>query len=71
MKYAVLISVILVFSSAGCTKRQGSDLRHGTLSVLVTESHLPLVQQVASDYQSIYPEVVTSVAGSTTRGAIV
>jgi phosphate transport system substrate-binding protein len=71
MKYTVLISVILVLSMAGCTKRQGSDLRHGTLSVLVTESHLPLVQQLASDYQSIYPEVVTSVAGSTTRGAIV
>ena len=71
MKYTVLISVIFVLSIAGCTKRQGSDLRHGTLSVLVTESHLPLVQQVASDYQSIYPEVVTSVAGSTTRGAVV
>jgi phosphate transport system substrate-binding protein len=71
MKYTVLISVIVVLSIAGCTKRQGSDLRHGTLSVLVTESHLPLVQQLTSDYQSIYPEVVTSVSGSTTRGAIV
>lgn len=71
MKSSVLISVILVFSILGCTKRQGSDLRHGTLTVLVTESHLPLVQQVASDYQSIYPEVVMSVAGSSTRGAIV
>jgi phosphate transport system substrate-binding protein len=71
MKPTVLISVILVLSIAGCTKRQGSDLRHGTLSVLVTESYLPLVQQLASDYQSIYPEVITSVAGSSTRGAIV
>ncbi len=71
MKLTVLISVILVLSIAGCTKRQGSDLRHGTLSVLVTESHLPLVQQLASDYQSMYPGVVMKVAGSTTRGAIV
>ncbi len=71
MKSVVLISVVVFFSIAGCTKRQGSDLRHGTLAVLATESHLPLVQQLASDYQSIYPEVLTSLAGSTTRGAIV
>ncbi len=71
MKSTVLISVLVLFSIAGCTKRQGSDIRHGTLEVLATESHLPLVQQLASDYQSIYPKVVMSVAASSTRGAIV
>jgi len=71
MKTAVLFSVILVLSAIGCTKRQGSDIRHGTLEVLATESHLPLVQQLAYDYQSVYPDVVMSVSGSTTRGSIV
>jgi phosphate transport system substrate-binding protein len=71
MKTAVLFSAILVLSTIGCTKRQGSDIRHGTLQVIATESHLPLVQQLAYDYQSVYPDVVMSVSGSTTRGSIV
>ena len=71
MKSAILFLVVVVLSVAGCTKRQGSDLRHGTLSVLATESHLPLVQQLAVDYRSMYPDVVISLDGTTTRGAIV
>jgi len=71
MKSAILFLVVVVLSVAGCTKRQGSDLRHGTLSVLATESHLPLVQQLAADYRSMYPEVEVSFGGTTTRGAIV
>jgi len=67
----VLFSVIVVLSLAGCTKRQGSDIRHGTLHVLATESHLPLVQQLVYDYRSIYPGVSITVGGATTRGAIV
>jgi len=71
MKSAVLFSVIVVLSLAGCTKRQGSDIRHGTLHVLATESHLPLVQQLVFDYQSLYPGVTTTAGAATTRGAIV
>ncbi len=71
MKSAILYSVIVVLSIAGCTKQQGSDIRHGPLYVLATESHLPLVQQLASDYRSIYPGVSITVGGATTRGAIV
>ncbi|MCX6132573.1 MAG: substrate-binding domain-containing protein [Ignavibacteriales bacterium] len=71
MKPAILFSVIVVFSLAGCTMRQGSDIRNGTLHVLATESHLPLVQQLVNDYQSIYPGVSLTVGGATTRGAIV
>jgi len=71
MKSAVIFSVIAVLSIAGCTKRQGSDIRHGTLHVLVTESHLPLVQQLINDYRSIYPDVTVTASGATTRGAIV
>jgi len=71
MKSAVLFSVLIALSVAGCTKRQGSDIRSGTLTVLATESHLPLVQQLAAQYCSLYPEVVLSAYGTTTRGAIV
>jgi phosphate transport system substrate-binding protein len=71
MKSAILFSVIIVLSFAGCTKRQGSDIRHGTLHVLATESHLPLVQQLVSDHRSIYPGVLITVGGASTRGAIV
>lgn len=71
MKSAVLVSVLLVLSVAGCNKRQGSDIRSGTLTVLATESHLALVQQLASDYHSVFPQVVVTAAGTTTRGAIV
>jgi len=71
MKSAILFSVMVVLSVAGCTKRQGSDLRHGTLHVLATESHLPLVQQLVEEYTSIYPGVTVSASGASTRGAIV
>lgn len=71
MKSAILFSVIVVLSLAGCTKRQGSDIRHGTLHVLGTESHLPLVQQLVFDYHSIYADVAITFGGATTRGAIV
>jgi phosphate transport system substrate-binding protein len=71
MKSAILFSVVVLVSLAGCTKRQGSDIRHGTLHVLSTESHLPLVQQLVFDYRSIYPGVSITFSGTTTRGAIV
>ena len=71
MKPAVLFSVLIVLSVIGCTKRQGSDIRSGTLTVLATESHLPLVQQLVADYQSVFPEVVVTTQGTTTRAAIV
>jgi phosphate transport system substrate-binding protein len=71
MKPAVLFSILVVLSFIGCTKRQGSDIRSGTLTVLATESHLPLVQQLVADYQSVFPEVVVTPQGTTTRGAIV
>ena len=71
MKPAVLFSVLIVLSVIGCTKRQGSDIRIGTLTVLATESHLPLVQQLAADYHSVFPEVVVTPQGTTTRAAIV
>ena len=71
MKSAVLFSVLVVLSVIGCTKRQGSDIRSGTLTVLATESHLPLVQQLVADYSSVFPEVVVTPLGTTTRAAIV
>jgi phosphate transport system substrate-binding protein len=71
MRSAILFSVIISITLAGCTKRQGSDIRHGTVHVLATESHLPLVQQLVAEYTSLYPGVTASAAGTSTRGAIV
>jgi phosphate transport system substrate-binding protein len=71
MKSAILFSVILGITLVGCTKRQGSDIRHGTLHVLATESHLPLVHELVDRYTGMYPGVTASLAGSSTRGAIV
>jgi phosphate transport system substrate-binding protein len=71
MKPAVLFSILILLSVIGCTKRQGSDIRSGTLAVLATESHLPLVQQLVADYHSVFPEVVVTPQGTTTRAAIV
>ena len=71
MKSAVLVSFLVLFIASGCNKRQGSDIRSGTLTVLVTESYLPLVQQIATDYHGMYPDAVITIHGTTTRGAIV
>ena len=71
MKSVVAILVIVLMTFAGCTKRQGSDIRSGTLAVQVTESYLPLVQVIVDDYRSIYPDVTITLSGVTTRGAIV
>ena len=71
MKPAVLFSILVMLSVIGCTKRQGTDIRSGTLTVLATESHLPLVQQLVVDYHSVFPEVVVTPQGTTTRAAIV
>ena len=71
MKPAVWFSVLIMLSVAGCSKRQGSDIRSGTLTVLTTESHLPLVQQLVADYSTVYPEVIVQAQGTTTRAAIV
>jgi phosphate transport system substrate-binding protein len=71
MKPAVLFSVLIMLSVTSCTKRQGSDIRSGTLTVLATESHLPLVQQLVADYHSVFSEVVVTPEGTTTRAAIV
>ncbi|MCX6144810.1 MAG: substrate-binding domain-containing protein [Ignavibacteriales bacterium] len=71
MKPAVLFSILVMLSVIGCTKRQGSDIRSGMLTVLATESHLPLVQQLVADYHSVFPEVVVTPQGTTTRAAIV
>jgi phosphate transport system substrate-binding protein len=68
---SVLAVVLVALGVVGCTERQGSDIRKGTLDVLVTESHLPLVQQLAADYRSIFPEAVVNPSGATTRSAIV
>jgi len=62
----VLALVVLV----GCGK-QGSDIRTGTLEVLVTESYLPLIQRQADEYHRIFSEVSVSVRGTTTREAVV
>lgn len=70
MRSAIAVALV-VLSVVGCTQRQGSDIRSGTLNVLVTESHLPLVQQLAADYQSSYPDAVITPSGTTTRSAIV
>ena len=50
MKAATLIVLGAVLSVVGCTKRQESDIRTGTLTVLATESLLPLVHELADDY---------------------
>ena len=71
MKPAVLFSILVMLSVIGCTKRQGTDIRSGALTVLATESHLPLVQQLVADYHSVFPEVVVTPQGTTTRAAIV
>jgi phosphate transport system substrate-binding protein len=71
MKSVILFSVLVTLSVVGCTRRQGSDIRTGALDVLVTESHLPLVQRLVADYGSVYPEAVITPRGTTTRAAFV
>jgi phosphate transport system substrate-binding protein len=71
MKPAILFSILITLSVIGCTKRQGSEIRSGTLTVLATESHLPLVQQLVADYHSVFSDVVVTPRGTTTRAAIV
>jgi phosphate transport system substrate-binding protein len=71
MKPALLFSILITLSVIGCSKRHGSDIRTGTLTVLATESHLPLVQQLVADYHSVFSDVVVTPQGTTTRGAIV
>jgi phosphate transport system substrate-binding protein len=66
-----VVAAALLLGVIGCTQQQGSDIRSGTITVLVTESHLPLVQQLATEYHSIYPNAVINPYGTTTRGAIV
>lgn len=70
MKSAVA-AVLIVLGIVGCTQRQGSDIRSGTLTVLVTESHLPLVQHMASEYRDAFPNAMIEPKGTTTRAAIV
>ena len=64
-------AVLIVLGVVGCTQRQGSDIRSGTLTVLVTESHLPLVQLMAKEYHEAFPGAVIEPQGTTTRAAIV
>ena len=64
-------AVLIVFGVVGCTQRQGSDIRSGTLTVLVTESHLPLVQLMGKEYHEAFPGAVIEPQGTTTRAAIV
>ena len=71
MKSAILCSLMAVAVLVGCNRRQGSDIRHGALHVVATESHLTLVQRLASDYCDLFPGVTATVSGTSTRGAIV
>jgi phosphate transport system substrate-binding protein len=64
-------AVLIVLGVVGCTQRQGSDIRSGTLAVLVTESHLPLVQLMAKEYHDAFPNAVIEARGTSTRAAIV
>jgi phosphate transport system substrate-binding protein len=64
-------AVLIVLGVVGCTQRQGSDIRSGTITVLVTESHLPLVQHMAAEYHDAFPNAVIEPKGTTTRAAIV
>jgi phosphate transport system substrate-binding protein len=66
-----VVAALIVLGVVGCTQRQGSDIRSGTLMVLVTESHLPLVQHMAEEYHGAFPNAVIEVRGTTTRAAIV
>ena len=70
MKSAVA-AVLIVLGVVGCTQRQGSDIRSGALTVLVTESHLPLVQHMAKEYHEAFPNATIEPRGTTTRAAIV
>jgi len=66
-----LLAVLILVGVVGCTQRQGSDIRSGTLKVLATESHLPLVQRMAEEYHDAFPNAVIQPFGTSTRAAIV
>ncbi|MBI3787258.1 MAG: substrate-binding domain-containing protein [Ignavibacteriales bacterium] len=62
-----LAAVVIV----GCSKPKEETTTSGTLTVLVSEPHLELIQQEATEFQRLYPEAKVTVQGVSTREAIV
>ncbi len=55
----------------GCNRSEEPNTTHGSLYMLVSESHLPLLQREASEFTAEYDKTQVHLAGTTTRGAIV
>lgn len=70
MKRALCCFLAAVYIT-GCSKPKEETTTSGTLTVLVSEPYVQLIQQEASEFHRIYPEAEISVQGVSTREAIV
>lgn len=65
---ALILTVIVI---AGCNRPEEPSTTHGKIFMLVTESHLPLLQQEAAAFMKTYNKADIRMAGTSTREAIV
>ncbi|HTP12954.1 MAG TPA: substrate-binding domain-containing protein, partial [Bacteroidota bacterium] len=63
--------ILLSLGLAACNRSDEPNTTHGSLFMLVSDSHLPLLQQEASQFMTEYDKTSVKLAGTTTRGAIV
>jgi phosphate transport system substrate-binding protein len=68
----VLLSILFIFIAAvsGC-KKQTETATFGHRLLLAADPYVPLMQQEAEQFISLYPQVKLEVRGASTRGAIV
>lgn len=69
MRQLPMLLAILV--TAGCNRSKQSTPTSGEAQILVTESHLDLLKEEASEFSRSYEAVRIHLAGTTTREAIV
>jgi phosphate transport system substrate-binding protein len=70
MKHTLLsILIILIAVVSGCKNKETATFGHQLL--LTADPYLPLIQQEADQFTSLYPQVKVEVRGASTRGAII
>ena len=71
MKRTLLSMLIILIAIVGGCKKQTETATFGHRLLLVSDPYLPLIQQEAEQFISLYPQVKIEVRGATTREAIV
>ncbi len=65
------VAAALSASLAGCQPQRTETYQSGEVTIVVSESVLPLVEQEARDFMKSYPKAKLTIDTSTDRGAIV